>query len=103
MTCNVGLYAQYHFDADEFTLSKQDGKYGFVNSKGELVIEYKYEEATEFNRYAFVKVTYKEQVYLLDTTRREYIGNLSNLRILDLSNNNPIKLPKSLINLKKLK
>lgn len=38
-------------------LSKQDGKYGFVNSKGEVVVDYIYDDATEQNEagYAAVK------------------------------------------------
>ena len=38
-------------------LSKQDGKYGFINNKGEVVVDYIYDDATEQNEagYAAVK------------------------------------------------
>ena len=38
-------------------LSKQDGKYGFVNSKGDVIVDYTYDDATEQNDagYAAVK------------------------------------------------
>ncbi|MBP3255358.1 MAG: WG repeat-containing protein [Clostridia bacterium] len=37
-------------------LSKKDGKYGYVNEKGIVVVDYIYEDATEQNKYGFVAV-----------------------------------------------
>lgn len=37
-------------------LDKKDGKYGFVNSKGEIVVDYTYDDATEQNAYGYVAV-----------------------------------------------
>lgn len=37
-------------------LSKKDGKYGYVNSKGIVVVDYIYEDATEQNKYGYVAV-----------------------------------------------
>ena len=37
-------------------LSKQNGKYGYVNEKGIVVVDYIYEDATEQNKYGFVAV-----------------------------------------------
>ncbi len=37
-------------------LSKKDGKYGFVNKDGEVVIDYIYDDATEQNNYGFAAI-----------------------------------------------
>lgn len=37
-------------------VSKKDDKYGFVDGQGNIVIDYKYEEATELNQYGFAGV-----------------------------------------------
>lgn len=62
-----GLYKFYNFkfeekeNADILTqntlyLSKKDGKYGFVNKAGTVVVEYIYDDATEQNSYGFAGV-----------------------------------------------
>lgn len=37
-------------------LSKQNGKYGFVDNKGNIVVDYIYDDATEFNQYGYAGV-----------------------------------------------
>ena len=37
-------------------LSKKDGKYGYVNENGIVVVDYKYDDATEQNKYGYVSV-----------------------------------------------
>lgn len=37
-------------------LSKKDGKYGYINEKGIVVVDYIYEDATEQNKYGYVSV-----------------------------------------------
>lgn len=37
-------------------LSKQNGKYGYVNEKGVVIVDYIYEDATEQNKYGYVAV-----------------------------------------------
>lgn len=37
-------------------LSKKNGKYGFVDSKGEVVVDYIYDDATEQNKFGFAAV-----------------------------------------------
>lgn len=37
-------------------LSKQNGKYGYVNEKGIVVVDYIYDDATEQNKYGYVSV-----------------------------------------------
>ena len=36
--------------------SKKDGKYGFVNAKGEVVVDYKYDDATEQNEVGYAAI-----------------------------------------------
>ena len=62
-----GEYKYYNFKLEEkestqilatntIFLSKKDGKYGYVNEKGVVVVDYKYEDATEQNKYGYVAV-----------------------------------------------
>ena len=37
-------------------LSKKDGKYGFINSKDEVIVDYIYDDATEQNEYGYAAV-----------------------------------------------
>ena len=60
-------YKYYNFNCEEkenteiltdntLFLSKKDGKYGYVDKKGNVVVEYIYDDATEQNEYGFVAV-----------------------------------------------
>lgn len=60
-------YKYYNFKLEEKTnieilsgntlfLSKKDGKYGYVNNQGIVVVDYKYDDATEQNKYGYVSV-----------------------------------------------
>lgn len=44
------------FKTNNIFLSKQDGKYGFVNSSNEKVVDYIYDDATEQNEYGYAAV-----------------------------------------------
>ena len=37
-------------------LSKKDGKYGYVDKQGNVVVDYQYEEAREFNSYGYAAI-----------------------------------------------
>lgn len=37
-------------------LDKKDGKYGYINNRGEVVVDYIYDDATEQNQYGFASV-----------------------------------------------
>ena len=61
------LYKYYNFKFEEkddkdilinntLFLSKKDGKYGLLNEKGDVVVDYIYDDATEQNVYGFVGV-----------------------------------------------
>jgi len=62
-----GEYLYYNFKLEQkanteilstntLFLSKKDGKYGYVNEKGIVVVDYIYEDATEQNKYGYVSV-----------------------------------------------
>ncbi len=62
-----GEYKYYNFKFEEKTifeifktntiaLSKKDGKYGFINEKNEVVVDYIYDDATEQNEYGYAAV-----------------------------------------------
>ena len=62
-----GEYKYYNFKLEQkentemlatntIFLSKKDGKYGYVNEKGVVVVDYIYEDATEQNKYGYVAV-----------------------------------------------
>ena len=42
--------------ANTLFLSKKDGKYGYVNSKGEVIVDYIYDDATEQNKFGYAAV-----------------------------------------------
>lgn len=60
-------YKYYDFNCEEKTnieilkdntlfLSKKDGKYGYVDKNGNVVIDYKYDDATEQNEYGYAAI-----------------------------------------------
>ena len=60
-------YKYYNFNCEEKSnteiltdntlfLSKKDGKFGYINKKGDVVVEYIYDDATEQNEYGYVAV-----------------------------------------------
>lgn len=62
---NENKYYNFKFEeknvADIFTsntlyLSKKDGKYGFVDKDGKVVVDYKYDDATEQNSYGYAGI-----------------------------------------------
>ena len=44
------------FSSNKIFLSKKDGKYGYVDKKGNTVIDYIYDDATEQNEYGYAAV-----------------------------------------------
>lgn len=46
------------FKTNTMFLSKKDGKYGFVNSKGEVLVDYIYDDAQEQNEYGYAAVKF---------------------------------------------
>ena len=44
------------FPNNTIFLSKKDGKYGYINKQGEVVVDYIYDEAKEQNEYGYASV-----------------------------------------------
>ncbi len=62
-----GEYKYYNFKFEEkkntellkkntLFLDKKDGKYGYINNRGEVVVDYQYDDATEQNQYGYASV-----------------------------------------------
>ncbi len=49
-------------------LKKQDGKYGFVNKQGEVVVDYQYDDATEQNDYGYAGIKKDGKWGAIDST-----------------------------------
>ena len=44
------------YKTNTLALSKKDGKYGFVNEKNEVIVDYIYDDATEQNEYGYAAI-----------------------------------------------
>lgn len=67
-------------------LSKKDGKYGYTDKEGNLIVEYEYDDATEQNQYGFVAVKKDGKWGSLNKTGKEEISpeySLTNNLIID--------------------
>lgn len=60
-------------------LSKKDGKYGFINSKDEVVVDYIYDDATEQNEYGYAAVKKDGKWGSIDTNGKVVIEPTYNL------------------------
>ena len=58
--------AQEILSTNTIFLSKKDGKYGYVDEKGIVVVDYIYDDATEQNKYGYVSVKKDEKWGCLD-------------------------------------
>lgn len=90
-------YKYYNFKFEEKTakdilptntlyLSKKDGKYGFVNTNGEVVVDYIYDDATEQNSYGYASVKKDGKWGSIDTNGNVVIEpkyNLDNNYVID--------------------
>lgn len=89
-------YKYYNFKLEEKTaqeilsntlfLSKKDGKYGYTNKNGEVVVDYIYEDATEQNSYGYAAVKKDGKWGSIDKDGKlvaENIYNLDNNIIID--------------------
>jgi len=92
-----GEYKYYNFKFEEkenkdiltsnsLFLSKKDGKYGFVNNKGEVVVDFQYDDATEQNSCGFAAVKKNGKWGSIDINGKvavEPIYNLDNNFVID--------------------
>lgn len=92
-----GEYEYYNFKFEEkqnteifpnntLFLSKKDGKYGYINKQGEVVVDYIYDDATEQNEYGYVSVNKGGKWGSLDKNGKEVsepIYTLQNNTVID--------------------
>ena len=70
------------FKTNTLFLSKKDGKYGFVNKDGQVIVNYIYDDATEENIYGYIAVKKDGKWGVID-----YNGNVVLEPSLELKNN----------------
>ena len=104
------LVNAFYFYDGKIALAYNNGKYGYINKNGALIIPYKYKKATHFEESTgFASAERDGQHYLIDTTGREYLlaNNSQSLNgaveALDLRNQHLSELPKYVFNYVKLK
>lgn len=79
-----------YFYKDSFALAFKNSRFGFINKKGEAVINYRYTEALPFDHTGYARVKLDGQNFLVDTKGENYrlaseLSQLdSNTRALDL-------------------
>lgn len=62
----------FYFYKDSFALAYKAGAYGFINKKGEAVIDYQYDAALPFDDPGYAQVNKDNVTYLIDTKGVEY-------------------------------
>ena len=83
-------YKYYNFKFEEKTaksiltkntlfLSKKDGKYGFINNEGAIVVDYIYDDATEQNEYGYAAVKLNGLWGAIDKTGKRVLEPSVNL------------------------
>ena len=83
-------YKYYNFNCEEkqgkevlpentLFLSKKDGKYGYIDAKGNVVVDYIYDDATEQNKYGFAGVKKNGLWGSIDKEGKEIIEPTYNL------------------------
>jgi len=77
--CEVIEESHQIFDEDELKLHRKNSKYGFVDRDGNVIIDYEYDEATEFDYADYAKVKIRSdrnsllhRSYLLNRTGKKY-------------------------------
>lgn len=92
-----GEYKYYNFKFEEkkntevltkntIFLDKKDGKYGYINNRGEVVVDYQYDDATEQNEYGFASVNKDGKWGSIDKDGKilaETTNDLTNNQVID--------------------
>ena len=85
-----GEYKYYNLDFEEKTnieilkgntlfLSKKDEKYGYIDSEGNVVVDYIYDDATEQNKFGYVAVQKNGKWGALDKEGKEIVKPIYSL------------------------
>ncbi|MFN8258172.1 MAG: WG repeat-containing protein [Bacteroidales bacterium] len=103
------LESIYFYD-NKFALACKDGKFGFIDKNGKVLIDFRYDNAVPFDIYTgFARAAIGKTNYLLDSTGREYLlsetskGLAADIEAIDLSRNQLTEIPKEIFNCHHLK
>lgn len=86
------IIGAFYFYDNRFALAFKNNKYGFIDTEGNVLIKYNYEDARQFDNTGLSRARRNNQNYFIDTTGREYllanrIDQVNpNVLALDLSN-----------------
>ncbi len=69
---NQKLLNAFYFYEDSLALAYKNGKFGYVNKLGEVVLPYQYDRASNFHFPGFAEIEKPHGRYLLDTKGQEY-------------------------------
>ena len=104
------LIDAFYFYDGKIALAFKDEKYGFIDKRGRIIIDYKYDQASNFDAITgFAKVSMNKINFLIDSTGREYPlaettqALTGEVEALDLSKSQLNSLPKDIFNYPKLK
>lgn len=99
-----------YFYNEKYALAHKDGKYGYIDKEGNILIEYKYQDAQPFDKKTgLAKVKYENKDYLIDTKGREYLlaGKVTDItdltEAIDLSGQNLTDIPTEVFENKQIK
>jgi tetratricopeptide (TPR) repeat protein len=67
------LIGAFYFYQDSLALAFRNNRYGFINKSGEVVIDYRYTTAEQFNWRGYAHVTRQNANYLLNTRGEEFL------------------------------
>jgi len=67
------IISAFYFYDNRFALAFKNNKYGFIDTKGNVLIKYNYEDARQFDNTGLARVRKNNQNYFVDTTGREYL------------------------------
>lgn len=69
---NKKLIDAFYFYEGRLALAYKNDRFGFIDTAGNVVIDYRYEKAEQFDEPGFAKVMKDQDAYLLDVEGREY-------------------------------
>jgi len=67
------IISAFYFYDNRFALAFKNNKYGFIDTEGNVLIKYNYDDARQFDNTGLARVVRNNQNYFLDTTGREYL------------------------------
>jgi len=69
---NKKLIDVFYFYEGRLALAYKDDRFGFIDTAGNVVIDYRYEKAEQFDELGFAKVIRDRETYLLDSEGHDY-------------------------------